>query len=257
MVKMGQIAYCIIAGLIVLLSVILFIKSVINLTDRTNTKRKSEDIILEVSNDKELEVFLPSCLKATNIIESRRSNNLKQPEIKFNDLTENNLKADSSISSTSDIEISQTITSDSTFIKDTLSEEETKSIIKNTNNVDIELSEQLNESRIKTTNQKEYAAITTILESQNVDLTYDELLQQPQWKKFREEILTRDKYKCRRCGRTYDLQVHHKYYSKYPNGQKVDPWNYPNDALITLCGACHKKVHSQKKIKVYYRKYDN
>ena len=50
-------------------------------------------------------------------------------------------------------------------------------------------------------------------------------------------------------------QVHYKYYSKYPNGFRVSPWNYPDDALITLCDNCHKKVHEKKKIKTYHRSY--
>ena len=78
---------------------------------------------------------------------------------------------------------------------------------------------------------------------------------QPQeWKSKRGYILKRDNYKCQWCGKQEQLQVHHKYYSKYPNNVKVQPWNYPNDALITLCNECHQKAH-KKKIKVYYRKY--
>lgn len=85
-------------------------------------------------------------------------------------------------------------------------------------------------------------------------LTYKDMLLLPEWKSKRYYILNRDNYKCQRCGKNENLQVHHKYYSKYPNNVKVQPWNYPNDALITLCDECHKKVH-KKKIKVYYRKY--
>lgn len=35
-----------------------------------------------------------------------------------------------------------------------------------------------------------------------------------------------------------ELHVHHKYYIL---GRK--PWEYPNDALITLCSDCHEKLH--------------
>lgn len=43
-----------------------------------------------------------------------------------------------------------------------------------------------------------------------------------------------------------ELQVHHKYYvkGKYP-------WQYPDDAFITLCPECHKKLHSKENIPVY------
>lgn len=84
--------------------------------------------------------------------------------------------------------------------------------------------------------------------------TYKDLLLTPEWKSKRGYILKRDNYKCQWCGKQEQLQVHHKYYSKYPNNVKVQPWNYPNNALITLCDECHQKAH-KKKIKVYYRKY--
>ena len=95
------------------------------------------------------------------------------------------------------------------------------------------------------------------LPERETSISYDDLLKSPRWLDKRNIILERDHYKCCYCGSTYKLQVHHKYYSKYPNGKKVDPWNYSNDALITLCDKCHKKVHQRKTIKVYYRKYDH
>lgn len=87
--------------------------------------------------------------------------------------------------------------------------------------------------------------------------TYDDLLHTPEWESKRNTILNRDGHKCAYCSKTHNLQVHHKYYSKYPNGRKVEPWNYPDEALITLCDDCHKRVHSKKKIKVYYRRYSD
>ena len=89
------------------------------------------------------------------------------------------------------------------------------------------------------------------------DLSYEDLLKTEEWKEKRQKILNRDNNKCVYCGKTHNLQVHHKYYSKYPNGFRVYPWNYPDDALITLCDECHKKVHSKKKIKTYYRSYSD
>ena len=88
-------------------------------------------------------------------------------------------------------------------------------------------------------------------------LTYEDLLKTEEWKDKRDTILKRDDYKCRFCGKACNLQVHHKYYSRYPNGQLAYPWNYPDEALITLCNVCHKKVHKSKKIKTYYRKYSD
>ena len=89
------------------------------------------------------------------------------------------------------------------------------------------------------------------------DLSYEDLLKTEEWREKRKKILNRDNNKCVYCGKTHNLQVHHKYYSKYPNGFRVYPWNYPDDALITLCDECHKKVHNKKKIKTYYRSYSD
>lgn len=85
--------------------------------------------------------------------------------------------------------------------------------------------------------------------------TYEELLQDERWKNKRKEILELGGYKCKYCGRTEGLQVHHKYYNKYPNNQKVDPWDYPNNALECLCEECHKWWHSQNTVKLYYRRF--
>lgn len=84
---------------------------------------------------------------------------------------------------------------------------------------------------------------------------YEKMLDSNEWKEKRKLILIRDNYKCRYCGSEYNLQVHHKYYNKYPNGVKVLSWDYPNDALITLCDSCHEKVHKTKVIKTYFRRY--
>lgn len=89
------------------------------------------------------------------------------------------------------------------------------------------------------------------------ELSYEDLLKTEEWREKRQKILNRDNNKCVYCGKTHNLQVHHKYYSKYPNGFRVYPWNYPDDALITLCDECHKKAHNKKKIKTYYRSYSD
>ena len=44
----------------------------------------------------------------------------------------------------------------------------------------------------------------------------------------------------------YHLQVHHKYYIY----NKL-PWEYDNDALITLCNWCHTDIHKTETIKMY------
>jgi 5-methylcytosine-specific restriction endonuclease McrA len=84
---------------------------------------------------------------------------------------------------------------------------------------------------------------------------YDRMLDNPKWKRKREKILERDHHTCQHCGSHLNLQVHHKYYMRYPDGSYADPWDYPDEKLITLCETCHKKWHKKYKVKTYYRKW--
>jgi len=69
---------------------------------------------------------------------------------------------------------------------------------------------------------------------------YLQLLERQEWKDKSLEIKKRDGFQCQIClNKNVALQVHHKYYEKDKN-----PWEYPNDTLITLCEFCHEKVHS-------------
>jgi 5-methylcytosine-specific restriction endonuclease McrA len=43
-----------------------------------------------------------------------------------------------------------------------------------------------------------------------------------------------------------DLHVHHKYYQKGRN-----PWEYPNEALTTLCWHCHEELHENTEVDIY------
>lgn len=71
---------------------------------------------------------------------------------------------------------------------------------------------------------------------------YSDKLKDPRWQKKRLEILERDHWGCQCC---YDeestLHVHHRKY--LPN---TDPWDYPNDLLITLCENCHTKEREER-----------
>lgn len=73
---------------------------------------------------------------------------------------------------------------------------------------------------------------------------YAKLLLRPEWKARRWEVLRRDKYSCRDCNKTIitgrGLHVHHLYYIGNNN-----PWDYPEDALVTLCAKCHEKIHNK------------
>jgi len=66
--------------------------------------------------------------------------------------------------------------------------------------------------------------------------TYSEKLRDPKWQKKRLGILNRDNWTCRVCGdKENTLHIHHLYYKK-----GAEPWDYPDDALRTLCGDCHE-----------------
>jgi uncharacterized protein YdaU (DUF1376 family) len=70
---------------------------------------------------------------------------------------------------------------------------------------------------------------------------YGELLKDPRWQKKRLQILERDEFMCQKCHATSStLHVHHKVYFLNKN-----PWDYPDDLLLTLCEACHEE---EKKI---------
>jgi hypothetical protein len=82
-------------------------------------------------------------------------------------------------------------------------------------------------------------------------MSYSELLKHPFWQKKRLEIFQRDNFACRECTDTIsNLQVHHLYYTK-----DTMPWDYPGDAMITVCGLCHLKLEFYKFLKKHARLY--
>jgi hypothetical protein len=71
---------------------------------------------------------------------------------------------------------------------------------------------------------------------------YSIKLKDPRWQKKRLEIFTRDGWTCRRCHSTVKtLTIHHRYYN-----YGIEPWEYPDDALITLCQDCHDELSSSE-----------
>lgn len=69
-------------------------------------------------------------------------------------------------------------------------------------------------------------------------MAYADLLKDPRWQKKRLEILQLDAFRCRVCeSTTKTLHVHHLYYIK-----GNDPWDYPDNALITMCEGCHAEA---------------
>lgn len=65
---------------------------------------------------------------------------------------------------------------------------------------------------------------------------YLEKLKDPRWQKLRLKILERDEWTCQKClNSEATLHIHHRYYLK-----DTDPWDYPEESLVTLCEECHQ-----------------
>lgn len=72
-------------------------------------------------------------------------------------------------------------------------------------------------------------------------MTYAEKLKDPRWQKKRLLIMQRDNFTCRFCGDNEStLNVHHLSYS-------ANPWDTPDDELITICEDCHQYEHDNRK----------
>lgn len=77
--------------------------------------------------------------------------------------------------------------------------------------------------------------------------SYESLLKSSQWQEKRKQILARDHCDCQNCGEHSESNhVHHKFYLR-----KKMPWDYPDDALITLCQSCHYQEHKNVNIPWY------
>lgn len=78
---------------------------------------------------------------------------------------------------------------------------------------------------------------------------YKKLLRDPRWQKRRLEVLNAANWKCEDAGCQRNdslLEVHHCYYI-----WGRDPWDYPRDCFIALCGGCHEKRQAiERTIKV-------
>jgi hypothetical protein len=71
--------------------------------------------------------------------------------------------------------------------------------------------------------------------------TYDGKLKDPRWQKRRLEIFQRDGWRCGRCDNSEQtLHVHHRWY-------EGEPWEAPDEALVTLCEDCHSEETESRK----------
>lgn len=83
---------------------------------------------------------------------------------------------------------------------------------------------------------------------------YAEKLFDPRWINKKKQILLRDKHRCVICGKSEGkLHVHHKQYHYIKRlNVHVDPWNYDEKLLITLCESCHNRGHYRFKVPIKY-----
>lgn len=78
-------------------------------------------------------------------------------------------------------------------------------------------------------------------------IEYSGKLQDPRWQKKRLEVFQRDNWTCQCCGsKTTQLEIHHV---DYWDGKQ--PWEYPNDMLLTACRTCH----GSEQIRFKHEKY--
>lgn len=78
---------------------------------------------------------------------------------------------------------------------------------------------------------------------------YAFLLEKREWKSKRNRILTRDKHTCKKCGadgNEFSLHVHHKHYI-----YGLDPWEYKDSELLTLCEQCHSELHNTEHVPMF------
>lgn len=68
-----------------------------------------------------------------------------------------------------------------------------------------------------------------------------------QWRQTREYILKRDCYLCVMCGNAAE-EVHHKIHLT-PSNINNPMITLHESNLISLCGDCHKRIHSADKTK--------
>jgi 5-methylcytosine-specific restriction endonuclease McrA len=89
-------------------------------------------------------------------------------------------------------------------------------------------------------------------ESARTHGSYGALNLHPKWKAKRAEILKRDGYKCANCSRTEDLEIHHRrYVYSIARRAYLNPWEYFDEELLTLCRTCHQKGHRMYEVPTF------
>lgn len=68
-------------------------------------------------------------------------------------------------------------------------------------------------------------------------------LQTKEWQEVCRRVRIRDGHRCRICGKNYSLEVHHTTYYDDNGVSIVGRESDFLDKLITLCEACHSRIH--------------
>ena len=75
--------------------------------------------------------------------------------------------------------------------------------------------------------------------------SYLRKLSSAEWQSVARRVRMRDGHRCRLCGSTVNLEVHHLTY--YVNGCSIVGHESEHmDKLITLCGECHAAQHDKR-----------
>jgi 5-methylcytosine-specific restriction endonuclease McrA len=85
-------------------------------------------------------------------------------------------------------------------------------------------------------------------------VSYGEKLFDPRWLEKKKQIMARDNNQCVICGKSDGrLHVHHKQYHFIKRLEMhVEPWNYNDKYLITLCESCHNRGHYRYQVPTKY-----
>lgn len=67
----------------------------------------------------------------------------------------------------------------------------------------------------------------------------------PYWEQVKREVRIRDNHQCKKCGKNFNLEIHHLCYKI--NGKSIigNELNHL-DCLVTLCESCHSKEHKSE-----------
>ena len=79
--------------------------------------------------------------------------------------------------------------------------------------------------------------------------SYQQKLLDPRWQKRKAEILTRDNFTCQVPACSSANKTLHVHHLDYIPG--IEPWEYPDDMLKTLCFECHQKERDRDRLEVH------